>query len=414
MKVITREHRWWDNLPIPSLDFEKLQYLGVHIRHDGKIALPRSVWKTKLEPIMPCYLTPIQKVQVLRQSICSIILFQLRLSDHGLEDARKINRLIRGAVKRILHLPSWTSSDWLHHHHGANIPDILVTTMTVRKRASEKMKLSKDPISRYVADQIDHINGDRLRHLKISDTGVAKKIVTSQRERMVRQNNGCFMVTTFASKTSRAWLWTRRGLKVGDKIRAIQALSCPLPTTVNKTRGNPDLTAKRCKCRKSIEDDAHVLNSCELNHKLIIKRHDHLVSKIAKQLKREHPTAAVWIERHWRRGLQLVKPDITMINERHCIIIEFTCPYESSIKYLYQRAQDKVNKYQPLLQDLQQVDCQSGEIISQVIGSLGTITSWTNAELRELKLSRHKEALQMTVIKGSVNILNHHLQRDDF
>ena len=92
-----------------------------------------------------------------------------------------------------------------------------------------------------------------------------------------------------------------------------------------------------------------------------------------------------------------------MINERHCIIIKFTCPYESSIEYLDQQAQDKVNKYQPLLQDLQQVDCQSGEI-----------TSWTNAELRKLKLSKHKEALQMTVIKGSVNILNHHLQRDDF
>ena len=66
------------------------------------------------------------------------------------------------------------------------------------------------------------------------------------------------------------------------------------------------------------------------------------------------------------------------------------------------------------MQDLQQVDCQSGEIISLVIGSLGTITSWTNAELRKLKLCKHKEALQMTVIKGSVNILHHHLRRDDF
>ena len=92
MKVITREHRWWGNLPIPSLDFKKLQkYLGVHIRHDGKIALPRSVCKTKLECIMSCYLTLIQKVQVIRQSICFLILFQLRLSDHGLEEARKIN-----------------------------------------------------------------------------------------------------------------------------------------------------------------------------------------------------------------------------------------------------------------------------------------------------------------------------------
>ena len=98
---------------------------------------------------------------------------------------------------------------------------------------------------------------------------------------------------------------------------------------------------------------------------------------------------------------------------KDCVIIELTCPYESSIEYLDQRAQDKVTKYQPLLQDLQQVDCQSGEIISLVIGSLGTITR-TNAELRKLKLSKHKELLQMTVIKGNVNILNHHLRRDDF
>ena len=77
---------------------------------------------------------------------------------------------------------------------------------------------------------------------------MAKKAVTSQREKLIeRQNNGRFMVTTFTSKTSRDWLWTKRGLKVGDKIRAIQALSCSLPTKVNKTRGNPNLTVKRCK-----------------------------------------------------------------------------------------------------------------------------------------------------------------------
>ena len=105
MKVLTREHWWWGEFPIPLLDFEKLQkYLGFHIHHDGKIALPRATWKMKLERLMSCCLTPIQKVQVIRQSICSIILFQLCLSDHGLEEAPKLNWLIRVAVKKILHL----------------------------------------------------------------------------------------------------------------------------------------------------------------------------------------------------------------------------------------------------------------------------------------------------------------------
>ena len=76
MKVITREHRWWGEFPIPSLDLVMLQkYLGVYIRHDGKIALLKASWKMKLDHLMSCYLTPIQKIQVIRQSICSVIIF---------------------------------------------------------------------------------------------------------------------------------------------------------------------------------------------------------------------------------------------------------------------------------------------------------------------------------------------------
>ena len=145
MKALTREHRWWGELPIPSLDFDTLQKcLGVYIRPDRKIALPRTTWKLKLERLMSCYLNPMQKIQVIKQSICSIILFQLHLSDHSLKEARELNRLIRHAVKKILHLPTWMSSDWLHHRQGASIPDLLTTTMTSRKRVSQKMKISTD------------------------------------------------------------------------------------------------------------------------------------------------------------------------------------------------------------------------------------------------------------------------------
>ena len=149
------------------------------------------------------------------------------------------------------------------------------------------------------------------------------------------------------------------------------------------------------------------MKSCELNQKLIIQRHDHLKGKIPKKLKRGNPTETVWIERHWRQELQLVKPDITMIDKGHCSIIKLTCPYETSIAYLDQRAQDKVVKYKPLLKDLKQVDCHCDEIISLVISSLGTISNWTNTQLCQLKLRKFKEALQMTVIKDNVNILNY-------
>ena len=199
------------------------------------------------------------------------------------------------------------------------------------------MKISPEITSQYTGDQIDPINRERLSS-------------RCQREdRLYNQNNGHFIITTFGSNMTRDWIWTKCGLKVGDKIRAIQALSCTLPTKINKTRGNADISVKRCKCGKFIEYYAHILNNCELNHQLIVKRCNHLVGKIAKELKHSHETASVWIEQHWWQDLQLVKPDITMVVDGHCKIIELTCPYKTGNNYLDQRAQDKVHKYKLLL-----------------------------------------------------------------
>ena len=103
-----------------------------------------------------------------------------------------------------------------------------------------------------------------------------------------------------------------------------------------------------------------------------------------------------------------------MTHNRHCYTIEIRCPYECIVEYLDQRARDKVQKYKPLLKELSQVNCNTGKVISLVIGAMGTITDTTNKQLKQLKLTRQKEALQITVIKGSVNILNHHFRRDDF
>ena len=138
------------------------------------------------------------------------------------------------------------------------------------------------------------------------------------------------------------------------------------------------------------------------------------MSKIAKELKTNYSSAKVWIDRHWGLDLQLLKPDITMTNEGRCYIIEVTCPYETSLNYLQQRAHNRAEKYKPLLKNLAQVNCNSREAISLVLGSLGTIDSNTNESLKKLKLIKHKTALQMSVMKGSVNIIHNHLRRDDF
>ena len=65
-------------------------------------------------------------------------------------------------------------------------------------------------------------------------------------------------------------------------------------------------------------------------------------------------------------------------------------------------------------EELQQVECTEGEVIPIIIGCLGTMTETTIKDLKKLNLQHQKDALQMTLSTGSVNILNNHFRRSDF
>ena len=155
-KVVTDTHRYWNEIPMPTLDFENLsKYLGVHIKYNGEVVLPISELKIQLKRLRKSYLNPIQKVQAIIQIVSTKVLYQIRLSDHGQEIVRKLDEILRNEVKTILHLPSWGGSHWLHHWKGGNISNLLKTVMISRKKASEKMKLDEDLIGREVGDRID-------------------------------------------------------------------------------------------------------------------------------------------------------------------------------------------------------------------------------------------------------------------
>ena len=421
MKVITAVHRRWENDGIPSITFKDLaRYLGVDIRPDGSVHLPRQTWINYLENLTKAQLNPIQKVDAIRSTIAAKIQYQLRLSDHGLEEARKLTRTLRKHVKKILHLPTWTSTSWIHHRNGCNIPDLTTIVMASRTKATTKMMTSKDAAAQFTGEQLNPTNEERLIRLNLLQyTNKKEETMKRYEQDLEKQNNRKSRTTMLKSTHKRSWIWGNRGLKSGSKLRLIQALSGTLPTMINKTRGRGNLDEKRCKrCRSgATEDDAQILASCKYNKDLITKCHDYVTKKIAKELIRNRPTAKIWREQLWRTGSEILRSDITMVDGDNCTIIKVTIPYEMSEKYTNQRRRQKVEKYEQLIkiQDgLRQVDCTSGQVIPVVIGALGTTTAANNQDLKTLKLSSIEDALQMTISTDSVNILNSHFRRNDF
>ena len=61
-------------------------------------------------------------------------------------------------MKKILHLPTWTSNNWIHHRNGGNIPDLEKRTMIARLKATIKMKLSTDEVPRTTGDHLNPHN----------------------------------------------------------------------------------------------------------------------------------------------------------------------------------------------------------------------------------------------------------------
>ena len=81
-------------------------------------------------------------MQAIRHVVTAKIQYYLHLSDHGLEETRKINRLVRKYVKKILPLPKWSSNTWVHHRDVTT--DFVISTVSSRSTTSNKMKMSQD------------------------------------------------------------------------------------------------------------------------------------------------------------------------------------------------------------------------------------------------------------------------------
>ena len=68
----------------------------------------------------------------------------------------------------------------------------------------------------------------------------------------------------------------------------------------------------------------------------------------------------------------------------------------------------------PRHDELRQLQCDEGEVISIIIGALCNINNNANEHMRKMKIQDQKDALLMIISTGSVNILNNHFRVNDF
>jgi len=410
-KVLIKPHRWWKGVAMKSLDYECLsKYLGVQFDPMGCIILPTAKWDHWIDLINKAPLKPHQKVFGLKIVIIPRMLYQLRLADVGIGKLKKLNRKIKQAVKKMLHLPEWTSDAWLHLQTGGNLNDILIAILKSRKKATEKMSVSDDRICAAIGRELDVINHENLRRIDLDFpvNSIKTEVDKNRLKDLGKITNGKALATMSNSFIKRNWLWNSKSVKGQTRIINIKMLSGTLPTRINLTRGRVSQQEKVCRrCRATAETDLHIFNECKFTKLMQMKRHNRICDKIAKELKNLRGHREVLRERRWRiDGKQAFQPDITVFENGIATFVEITVPYEKDKDTLREKEVVKEEKYRTLTpENLGLEGIESTKVVGIAIGSGGTIDERTHRKLLAMglppKISTH---LQMQVMYGSAEV----------
>ena len=156
---------------------------------------------------------------------------------------------------------------------------------------------------------------------------------------------------------------------------------------------------------------------CTFNKGLITKRHDFGVQILAEAMEKED--RKVMKEKTWRvrrdgKGMENIRPDVSIQEKDELLLLELTCPYDKSSEELDRRLHEKESKYNWLKpENIGMEGINSIRVVAISIGSCGTITKLCKQRLKSLKILKIAGKLQKAVMRGSASIVSCHLSNDE-
>mgnify|MGYP003571892446 CR=1 FL=1 len=131
------------------------KYLGVHMgvaRTDpGNLA---NSLQEKLDRLVRSYLPTQAKIHAIRTILVPSLHHQLTLSTRNDKFLKRLDMMVRGTVKRILHMPKDTPTAYIYAQAGdggLGVPSVYVTVKRLRRERAAKLMGADDPVIRYLS-----------------------------------------------------------------------------------------------------------------------------------------------------------------------------------------------------------------------------------------------------------------------
>ena len=238
-----------------------------------------------------------------------------------------------------------------------------------------------------------------------------------------------YLRQTKVVRSDQCWAWLQNGdLKRGTESLIVAAQNQSIRANLVKAKIDKSKGDSLCRvCRKVDESIDHIVSGCsKLAQKEDKRRRDNLGKIVYWKLARKcnFEAGEKWYEHEpenvlenedykilwyfsiqtdhvieaWRADLVVVEK-----NERSCKIIDFAVPGDSRIE---EKEKDKIEKYQGLGRELQNIWNVKVKIIPFVVGSLGAIFKQFGNRLKQIGITAGTAQVQKTVLLGTARILS--------
>ncbi|KRZ67743.1 Retrovirus-related Pol polyprotein from type-2 retrotransposable element R2DM [Trichinella papuae] len=411
--------------PIPmAKPGEPLKTLGINLTLEGNPTFNYPELTRILNTIKHAPLKPHQKVQIIRDHLIPLLQYKLGVPTFYRATLNNIDKSIRLTVKEILHLPTTglhNSYLYLPLKEGGLGLKRLATQYASRVGLGlSNMATSDDAVSRAVAGLHLSLMDKAKNCLGLSE--ISKEAIKKAKEKLVqaeiRTLLQCHLGRSHSSFTndtiSNSWMRYPTFLSARNYIMGIKLRAGIIETRAQKWRGRSPphptmLLCRHCGARsRTRETDIHVSQKCLHNKKLILRRHNCVVSTLGRRATQQG--FAVYYEPCIKHGETVLKPDLVIIKGDTATIIDVAVPWEQGTN-LREHNSRKISKYQCLEREAAKYfNVKTVKTGSLVVGARGKWSAGNDSTLKSCGLhcsKRLKKLLCTIALEGTCAVFKH-------
>lgn len=416
-----------DGVPIVAASVEtRFRYLGGFLGPDGVVDLKHTEREiaSVLDRLQALRLSSTNKLLLLSRHLIPHFLHQLVMALPAYGRLTTIDNQIRAKLRKILHLPAWTSKGLLYagtRDGGLGLPNLANLVTMVGLRLGQKFKNSIDPllVNMWPGSQISKKLGAWVARFGLPATYSAatlEQLRADRRERLLARwasllTQGGAVGVFRDSPWSNLFLQRPHLLSPCRFITALKMRINAVVTRVTLNRTGSRILNECRQCGLRPETLGHIVGYCPYTKAARIRRHNDVRDFVAHSIRTQKgKTISVSVERRFRHTeggkSENLQPDITVRYGDTVYLVDITVKVEKS-GFVEEATRQKERKYDKLLPNLKlEFKVPNAKVLTIVVGTIGAMPNETINNLNRLGILARRDMLtiHLMVLRSTIEL----------